>query len=334
MSFLSGLPKAELHVHIEGTLEPELMFEIGRRNGMSLPYPTVEAAKAAYDFEDLQSFLDIYYLGAGVLRTEQDFADLMTAYLQRAIADGVRHAEIFFDPQTHTERGVDIGVVIHGLAQGQRALADQISSSLILCFLRHLPPDAAVSTLEAAEPFLDHIVGVGLDSSERAFPPELFAEVYARADLLGLRKVAHAGEEGPPEYVRSALDVLGVERIDHGVRAADDPDLVRRLADERIPLTMCPLSNRRLQVTPDLADHPLGRLLEAGVIVSVNSDDPAYFGGYVADNYSAITEALALSRDHVAQIARNSFRSTFLPGSRVEELVAAVDAYVGDAHPE
>jgi adenosine deaminase len=327
MEFVRGLPKAELHLHIEGTLEPELMFELAGRNRVTLPYPTVEAARAAYDFEDLQSFLDLYYAGAAVLRTQQDFADLMIAYLDRAVADGVRHAEIFFDPQTHTERGVDIGVVINGLAEGQAARADAISTGLILCFLRHLPPEDALATLSSAEPHLDHIVGVGLDSSERGFPPDLFAEAYTRADALGLHKVAHAGEEGPAAYVRSALDVLGVERIDHGVHAVDDPDLVRRLAEDQIPLTMCPLSNRRLQVTPDLKDHPLRRLLEAGVMVSVNSDDPAYFGGYIAENYVAIADALELPCEDLVAIARNSIQSTFLPSDEIASLIAELDRY-------
>ena len=328
-AFIRGLPKAELHVHIEGTLEPELMLELADRNAVELPFSTVGAAREAYNFENLQSFLDIYYRGAAVLRTEDDFADLMTAYLDRAIADGVRRAEVFFDPQTHTDRGVDIGVVINGLAAGQAARADQVSTSLILCFLRHLPPAAASETLDAAGPHLGLVDAVGLDSSELGFPPGPFADVYREAAAEGLRLVAHAGEEGPPAYVWSALDDLGAERIDHGVAAAQDPELLERLIDEQVPLTMCPLSNQRLQVTPDLSDHCLRRLLEQGAVVSVNSDDPAYFGGYIGENYIAIADALELGRDEVRQIARNSIRSAFLGDAEKAALLAEVDAYEG-----
>ncbi|MCY4371970.1 MAG: adenosine deaminase [bacterium] len=326
--FVRGLPKAELHLHIEGTLEPELMFQLAERNGLELPYGSVDEVRAAYEFEDLQSFLDIYYRAASVLLTEGDFADLMAAYLARARADGVRHAEIFFDPQTHTERGIDVGTVVRGFARAQREAAPSITSTLILCFLRHLPPEAAVEVLEASRPFLDHVQGVGLDSGEAGNPPELFAEPYRMAVEAGLRPVAHAGEEGPAEYVRSALDVLGVERIDHGVRAGDDHALVKRLAEERIPLTMCPLSNQRLKVVPDLRDHNLADLMDAGVLVTVNSDDPAYFGGYVGDNYLAIAEALDLSRDQVVQLALNSIEASFLPEDRKVELRNEIAAYV------
>ena len=326
--FVRGLPKAELHLHIEGTLEPELMFELAERNQVDIPYGSVGEVKAAYEFDDLQSFLDIYYQAAEVLRTEEDFADLMAAYLDRAVADGVRHAEIFFDPQTHTERGIDVGTVIRGFARARQGAAADISSTLILCFLRHLPSRSAVEILEASLPYLDHLQGVGLDSGEAGNPPELFAEPYRLAVQAGLRPVAHAGEEGPAEYVWSALDILGVERIDHGVRAGDDPDLVRRLARDRIPLTMCPLSNQKLKVVPDLADHNLKELMDAGVLVTVNSDDPAYFGGYVADNYLAIAEALDLSRDDLARLALNSIEASFLPDDRKSALREEVATYV------
>lgn len=329
--FVRGLPKAELHLHIEGTLEPELMFHLAARNGVDLPYRSVEEVRAAYEFEDLQSFLDIYYQAASVLVAEDDFADLMAAYLARARDDGVRHAEIFFDPQTHTERGIDVGTVVRGFARAQREAAPLITSTLILCFLRHLSPEAALEVLEASRPFLDHVQGVGLDSGEVGNPPELFAEPYRMAVEAGLRPVAHAGEEGPAEYVRSALDVLGVERIDHGVRAGDDPALVERLATERIPLTMCPLSNQRLKVVPDLRDHNLANLMDAGVVVTVNSDDPAYFGGYVGDNYLAIAEALDLSRDQVVQLALNSIEASFLPEDRKAELRDEIAEYVASS---
>ena len=329
-NFVRGLPKAELHLHIEGTLEPELMFRLAERNGVDLPYDSVEEVRAAYEFEDLQSFLDIYYQAASVLLTEDDFADLMAAYLARARADGVRHAEIFFDPQTHTERGVDVGTVVRGFVRSQDQASPEITSTLILCFLRHLPAEAAIEVLEASQPYLDQIQGVGLDSGEVGNPPELFAEPYRMAVEAGLRPVAHAGEEGPAGYVHSALDVLGVERIDHGVRAGDDPALVERLSKERIPLTMCPLSNQKLKVVPDLRDHNLADLMEAGVLVTVNSDDPAYFGGYVGDNYLAIAEALDLSRDQIVQLALNSIEASFLPEDRKAALRDEIAAYVGD----
>lgn len=325
--FVRGLPKAELHVHIEGTLEPELMFELARRNGIALPYGSVEEVRAAYEFDDLQSFLDIYYEAAAVLRTEDDFADLMSAYLGRAAADGVRHAEIFFDPQTHTERGVDVGTVIRGFARAQRESAPMITSALILCFLRHLPAESAVAVFEQARPYLDRIQGVGLDSGEMGNPPELFAEPYRLAVEAGLRPVAHAGEEGPPEYVRSALDILGAVRIDHGVRAGDDPALVERLVRERVPLTICPLSNQKLKVFPDLRHHNLKDLMDTGVLVTVNSDDPAYFGGYVGDNYLAIAEALDLSIPDLVQLARNSIEASFLPDDRKAALQQKITAY-------
>ena len=330
-TFVRGLPKAELHLHIEGTLEPEMMFALAERNGIELAYASVEDLRAAYEFTDLQSFLDIYYQGAAVLVTEQDFADLMTAYLERAHADGVRHAEIFFDPQTHTERGVGFPVFMEGFARAQRDAEERlgISSSLILCFLRHLSGDAAAETFEAARPYFDRLVGIGLDSGEVGNPPERFAEVYQAARDHGLRAVAHAGEEGPPAYIRGALDVLGAERIDHGVRVEDDDELVDRLVRESIPLTMCPLSNVKLRVFDDMADHNLKRLLDRGVRVTINSDDPAYFGGYIGDNYLAVAKALDLSRADLAQLARNSIEATFLPNGRREQLLTELDAFVG-----
>ena len=313
---LRAMPKAELHIHIEGSLEPELIFALAQRNGVALTYPSVEALRAAYAFTDLQSFLDIYYAGASVLLHEQDFFDMAMAYLRRAAADHVVHAELFFDPQTHTARGVPIATVIDGLARAcavaQRELG--ISSALILCFLRHLSEEAALATLEAALPQRSKFIGVGLDSSERGHPPEKFARVFERARGLGLHCVAHAGEEGPPAYIASALDVLQVERIDHGVRCLEDAALVARLARERVPLTVCPLSNLKLCVVPSLAQHPLPALLDAGLVATVNSDDPAYFGGYINDNFVATFEALPqLNAAHAWQLAHNSFEASFAP---------------------
>jgi adenosine deaminase len=327
-SFVRGLPKAELHVHIEGTLEPELMFELALKNGLELPYRSVDELRAAYEFDDLQSFLDIYYQGASVLIDEFDFAALMRAYLDRAVEDGVVHAEIFFDPQTHTERGIDIGTVIAGFKMAMGEYAERISTGLILCFLRHLPGEAAVETFEAARPYLDDVIGVGLDSSEVGNPPELFAEAFGLAKAAGLHAVAHAGEEGGPEYIRGALDTLGVERVDHGVRCEDDDELVARLVAEAVPLTMCPISNRKLQVFPNLAEHNLKRLLERGVKVTINSDDPAYFGGYIAQNYLETAAALGLSRADLAQIARNSIEASFLGTEQRDMLFARLDEYL------
>jgi len=311
---LLELPKAELHLHIEGTLEPELMFELARRNDVELPYADVESIRRAYVFDDLQSFLDIYYAGCAVLVTQQDFSDLTTAYLRRAAAQGVRHAEIFFDPQTHTERGIDFATVVNGitaaLAEGEHDLG--ITSRLILCFLRHLSADAAMATLEAALPHRDAITAVGLDSSEVGNPPEKFRDVFARARDEGFLAVAHAGEEGPPEYIWQALDVLGVRRIDHGVRCLEDERLVERLVAEQIPLTVCPLSNVKLRVFPELRQHNFRQMLERGLMVTINSDDPAYFGGYVGDNYLATAEALGLTPGQTVQVAKNSFRGSFL----------------------
>ena len=318
-ALLRTMPKAELHLHIEGSLEPELIFLLARRNGVELPYASVEALRAAYAFTDLQSFLDIYYAGASVLLHEADFFDMAWAYFERAAADGVVHAEIFFDPQTHTARGVPMEAVIVGLAHAcRRAQAEfGLSAQLILCFLRHLSEEDAFATLEQALPLRHHFVGVGLDSSERGHPPEKFARVFARCRELGLHVVAHAGEEGPPAYIESALDVLKVERIDHGVRCTDSPALVQRLARERMPLTVCPLSNVKLRVFPTLAQHNLPELLAAGLCATVNSDDPAYFGGYVADNYVQTFEALPqLGAREAWQLARNSFEASFVPAAQ------------------
>jgi adenosine deaminase len=330
-SFIAGLPKAELHLHIEGTLEPELAFRLAERNGVALPYASVDALRAAYRFTDLQSFLDIYYAGASVLQHAQDFYDLTWAYLERARADNVVHAEIFFDPQTHTSRGVALATVIDGITH---ALEDArhrlgVSSHLIMCFLRHLPETDAFATVDAALPFREQIVAVGLDSSERGHPPSQFERVFARCRELGWRAVAHAGEEGPPAYIVEALDLLKAERIDHGVRCLDDARLVARLAREQVPLTVCPLSNVKLRVFPDLARHNLSQLLAAGLCVTVNSDDPAYFGGYVNDNFTAAQQALDLSRDDLHRLARNSFLASFLPDADKRRFCAALDAYCG-----
>lgn len=323
---LLALPKAELHLHIEGTLEPELMFELAGRNDVALHYPDVESIRRAYVFEDLQSFLDIYYAGCAVLVTEQDFSDLTTAYLQRAAAQGVRHAEIFFDPQTHTERGINFATVVNGitsaLAGAERDLG--ITSRLILCFLRHLSADAAMATLESALPHREAITAVGLDSSEVGNPPEKFRDVFDRARAEGLLAVAHAGEEGPPEYIWQALDLLGVRRIDHGVRCMEDDRLVERLVAEQIPLTVCPLSNVKLRVFPELRQHNLREMLERGLCVTINSDDPAYFGGYIGENYTATADALGLTRDQMLQVARNSFRASFLDETERARLLEEV----------
>ena len=308
-----AIPKAELHIHIEGSLEPELIFALAQRNGVNLPYANVEALRAAYAFTDLQSFLDIYYAGASVLLKETDFYDMAWAYFERAKADNVVHAELFFDPQTHTARGVPMAVVIEGLS---RACADAkeklgVSASLILCFLRHLSEEDAFKTLEAALPYREHFIGVGLDSSELGHPPEKFERVFARCRELGLRLVAHAGEEGPPEYMWQAIDLLKVQRIDHGVACLQDPLLMAELVYTRLPLTVCPLSNLKLCVVNDLRDHPLKKMLDAGLCVTVNSDDPAYFGGYMNTNFVQTVEALSLSREDVITLASNSFEAAF-----------------------
>ena len=330
--YIKALPKTELHVHIEGTLEPELIFELAQRNNVSLPYASVQALREAYAFTNLQSFLDLYYAGASVLITEQDFYDMTMAYLQRAHADGVCHAEIMFDPQTHTERGIAIETVFSGIARAVRDMQARtgLTSYLLMSFLRHLSEEAAFETLNAALPlreaYDDVWVGIGLDSSELGNPPEKFARVFQRCRELGFRRVAHAGEEGPAHYVRDALDMLHAERIDHGVRSADDPALVQRLIEEQIPLTVCPLSNLKLCVVDDLAKHNLADFLRQGVLVTINSDDPAYFGGYVADNYLAMAKALKLSRSELAQLADNSIIASFLPIGRKAALRARVRA--------
>ncbi|WP_372785611.1 adenosine deaminase [Phenylobacterium sp.] len=328
--FIRGLPKAELHLHIEGSLEPEQMFEFARRNRITLPFASVEAVRAAYAFSNLQDFLDIYYQGAGVLMTEQDFHDLAMAYFRRVAGDGARHVELFFDPQTHTDRGLPFSVAADGLLSGMAEAARTlgVTSKLILCFLRHLDEDAAFVTLRAAAPYLDRIAAVGLDSSEIGHPPSKFAKIYAAARDRGLKLVAHAGEEGPPAYVWEALDVLRVDRIDHGNRALEDPALVRRLAAEGMTLTVCPLSNLKLCVVDDLTLHPLKAMLQLGLHATINSDDPAYFGGYLAQNWVSTAGALGLTREDLATLARNSFTGSFLTPQEIAPHLAAIEAYV------
>jgi adenosine deaminase len=331
---LRTMPKAELHIHIEGSLEPEMIFALAQRNRVQLAYPSVEALRAAYAFSDLQSFLDVYYAGASVLHTEQDFFDLGFAYLERAAAENVRCAEIFFDPQTHTARGVPIQDVILGLAHAcRRAHAEWgVHAKLILCFLRHLSEDEAVATLHAALPWREHFIGVGLDSSERGHPPEKFAHVFAQARALGLHAVAHAGEEGPPAYIESALDILKVERIDHGVRCVESPALVQRLARERVPLTVCPLSNLKLRVFDTLAGHNLPALLGAGLCATVNSDDPAYFGGTLNQNFVETFEALpSLGAREAYALARNSFEASFAKDEDKARWIGELDTFFTDA---
>jgi adenine deaminase len=328
-AFIVGLPKAELHLHIEGSLEPELMFALAARNSVAIPFASVEEVRAAYAFSNLQDFLDIYYQGMAVLLTEQDFHDLTMAYLARVHADAVRHVEIFFDPQGHTERGVAFATVVGGIT---RALDEAqakwgMTSRLIMCFLRHLSEAEAEATLDAALPFLDRIDGVGLDSSENGHPPAKFARVFARARSLELKLVAHAGEEGPPAYVYEALDVLGIDRIDHGNRSLEDPALVKRLAEAGMTLTVCPLSNLKLCVVHDLAAHPLRTMLDAGLAATVNSDDPAYFGGYINANFVAVAEALDLSRAELVTLARNSFAGAFLSAGERAAYLAELDGY-------
>lgn len=328
---IEALPKAELHLHIEGSLEPELMFALAKRNRVAIPFASVEDVRAAYAFSNLQDFLDIYYAGAAVLLETEDFRDLAAAYFDRAADDNVRHAEIFFDPQTHTDRGVPMATVIDGLLAGmaEAEMRHGITSQLILCFLRHLDEDAAFATLAAAEPWLDRIAGVGLDSSEVGHPPAKFARVFARAGEMGLKRVAHAGEEGPPAYVHEALDLLHIDRLDHGNRSLEDAALVARLASERMTLTVCPLSNLKLCVVPDMASHPIGRMLDLGLQVTVNSDDPAYFGGYVGDNYRAIASAGLIGRDQLFTLARNSFAGAFIDDAARAGHLAAIERLRG-----
>ncbi|MEY4562507.1 MAG: hypothetical protein RLZZ618_1784 [Pseudomonadota bacterium] len=333
-ALLQAMPKAELHIHIEGSLEPELIFALAERNGVSLPYADVEALRAAYAFTDLQSFLDIYYAGASVLLKEQDFFDMGMAYFRRAAADHVVHAELFFDPQTHTERGVSFETVITGLTRACQTAQSElgVSGLLILCFLRHLSEEAAFVTLAQAMPYRDQFIGVGLDSSEHGHPPEKFAKVFARCRELGLRLVAHAGEEGPPAYIWSALDVLNVERIDHGVRCVEDPALVKRLAADQVPLTVCPLSNVKLCVVDRMDQHNLGHLLDAGLCATVNSDDPAYFGGYMNQNFLETFAALTqLNAGHAYRLAANSFQASFVGADQKTVWMAALDKAFADA---
>ena len=333
--FIRALPKAELHVHIEGTLEPELVFALAAKHGIGLPYRSVAELRAAYSFVDLQSFLDIYYAGANVLRDADDFHAMTSAYLRRAHADGIVHTEIFFDPQTHTARGVPMAVIMEGLTGALREAQARtgISHRLILCFLRHLPAKEAMQTLEQALPWLDRLTGVGLDSSEKGHPPSKFTAVFERARSLGLLAVAHAGEEGPPAYIEEALDLLHVQRIDHGVRCVEDPALMARLARERMPLTVCPLSNVRLRVFDKVSDHNLKTLLDQGLCVTVNSDDPAYFGGYLQDNFLAVAEGLELSRAQLAQLARNSIEASFLEPATKQSWYARIEELIAEDRP-
>ncbi len=325
--FLKSMPKAELHLHLEGSLEPELMFALAERHAIRLPYETIDQLREAYDFANLQEFLDLYYQGAAVLLTEQDFYDLTWAYIERCKAENILHIEPFFDPQTHTDRGIPFATVINGIS---RALNDAqakygISSGLIMCFLRHLSEEAAFDTLHQAEPFLDEIIGIGLDSSEKGHPPAKFAQVFAKARSMGLLAVAHAGEEGPAQNVTDSLDILKVNRIDHGVRAIDNPQLIKRLAEEKVALTVCPLSNTRLKVFDDMSQHNILQMLEQGVKVTVNSDDPAYFGGYLTENFIALEKGLGMTREQAIELARNSFEYSFAKKERKEEMLFELD---------
>jgi adenine deaminase len=326
---LVDLPKAELHLHIEGTLEPDVAFSMARRNHVDLPHENKDALRAAYEFDDLESFLDVYYAACSVLVTERDFYDLTWAYLLRAAGQGVRHAEIFFDPQTHTDRSVEMGTVVNGITRaledGERYL--RVTSRLIMCFLRHLSAESAMATLEAALPYREAIVAVGLDSGEAGNPPEKFRAVFDRARSEGFLTVAHAGEEGPAEYIWQALDLLHVRRVDHGVRCTEDNRLVNRLVAEQTPLTVCPFSNVKLRVFPELRDHNFRDLLERGLLVTINSDDPAYFGGYVADNYIGTAAALGLTAEQMIQVARNSFVASFLPEAERQQHLDSIDAF-------
>ncbi len=327
--YIAGIPKAELHMHVEGSLEPEMMFELAQRNGLQLEYADVEAIRQAYQFDCLQDFLDLYYQGMSVLVTEQDFYDLTWAYLQRCKTQNVVHAEIFFDPQGHTERGVAFKTVIDGiwnaLRDGEAQLG--ITSGLIMCFLRHLDEQSAFATLAEAQPWRERIIGVGLDSSEMGHPPSKFAGVFQRAGELGLKRVAHAGEEGPPEYVYEALDLLNIDRIDHGNRALEDPDLVTRVVSEQIAMTVCPQSNLRLAVVADMREHPLRKMLDSGIRATVNSDDPAYFGGYINENFAAVGSALKLDRSHIRQLVINSFEASFLEPATIQQHIDSVLAF-------
>lgn len=327
--FIQGIPKAELHLHIEGTFEPELMFEIARRNNIKIKYKSVEELKKAYDFDNLQDFLNIYYAGAGVLIEERDFYDMTLAYLEKAHSQNVIHTEIFFDPQTHTDRGIEFGTVIHGISralkEGQNKMG--ISSKIIMCFLRHLDEDSAMKTLASGLKYKDLITAVGLDSSEVGNPPSKFQKVFAQARKEGFLTVAHAGEEGSAEYVREALDLLKVSRVDHGNHSLDDEKLVQELVSRKIPLTVCPLSNLKLKVIRDINQHPLRKMMDKGLLVTINSDDPAYFGGYVNENYLAISTALQLTKDEICQLAKNSFNASFLSEKSKKQMIEKVDQY-------
>jgi adenosine deaminase len=322
-----AMPKAELHIHIEGSLEPELLFALAERNNLTLPYSSIEDVRRAYKFNNLQSFLDIYYAGTYVLVTEQDFYDLTSAYLKRAQADSVKHTEIFFDPQSHTARGIPIEFVINGIHRACKDASEYISSALIMCFLRHLSESDALMTLEQALPYRSKLIGVGLDSSELGNPPEKFINLFGRCKELGLHLVAHAGEEGPPAYISSGIDVLHIERLDHGVRCLEDLTLTQRLVNLQLPLTVCPLSNVRLGVFDSMANHNLMQLLDAGLMVTINSDDPAYFGGYINDNVIACFSSLPLTRAHAKQLARNSFEASFLDSGSKQQFLDAVDRF-------
>ncbi|MBN1648780.1 MAG: adenosine deaminase [Spirochaetales bacterium] len=326
------MPKAELHLHIEGSLEPELMFSLGKRNNVDMPYSSAEEVKKAYNFSNLQSFLDIYYQGAAVLQTEEDFYDMTLAYLRKCHEQHIMHTEMFFDPQTHTARGIPFAVVLNGInAARKKAVQDwNISSCLIMCFLRHLDQDSAITCFREALPFRESIVAVGLDSSELGNPPEKFKRVFEMALHEGFLTVAHGGEEGPPEYVRQCLDLLHVSRIDHGVRSTEDPDLISRLRDEQVPLTVCPLSNIKLRVFDSMRDHSILKLLDAGIPVTVNSDDPAYFGGYVNENYTAVEQAFGMNNETIRRLARNSFEGSFLPQDRKDHFLSILDKFEGN----
>lgn len=331
-SFIEGLPKAELHLHLEGSLEPEQLFDFAGRNKVDIPFRSIDEVRAAYDFANLQDFLDIYYQGMNVLKTEQDFYDLTMAYCRRVHADNCRHVEVFFDPQGHTERDIPFQVVIDGIAGALQAAEKELgmTSKLIMCFLRHLSEESALETLDLAEPYLDRIAGVGLDSSEVGHPPSKFINAFNRAGDMGLLRVAHAGEEGPPSYVWEALDLLKVDRIDHGNRALEDSKLIARLAEKKMTLTVCPLSNTKLCVVNDMADHPLKKMLDNGLRATINSDDPSYFGGYLNDNYRAVADALALSKQDLTTLAVNSFLGSFLdPGDKAAHIKNVTD-YAGE----
>lgn len=330
--FITQIPKAELHLHIEGSLEPEMMFELAQRNQVTLPYSSVQQIREAYNFQNLESFLTLYYAGANVLQTEQDFYDLTWAYLQKAASQNVRHTEIFFDPQTHTDRGIPFEVVFSGItcALKQAQQEHGISAALILCFLRHLGAEAAMQTLEQALFYREQILAVGLDSSELGFPPSLFQDVFDRARSEGFLTVAHAGEEGPPEYIWEAIHLLKISRIDHGVRCIEDPKLVDYLAEHQIPLTVCPLSNVKLCVFDSMAHHNLKQLLDRGLCVTVNSDDPSYFGGYVAENFEAAAEALHLTQQDIYQLAKNSFTASFLPSDQKQSFLQELELFSGN----